>query len=113
MKTLIKGSDLILNIKIDDMNNIPVRIGDTNYFSIKIYTQNEDNYIEASYENGTYKNIVVQPTIDQIYIESSDLEALENGPLCYTYEFAIANEHFEDNLYNEIQKGSTHIYLRN
>lgn len=113
MKTLIKGSDLILNIKLEDMNKIPVRIGDTNYFSIKIYTTDESDCIEAKYENGVYTNIVVQPTIDQIYIESSDLESLQNGALCYTYEFAIYNEHFEDKLYNEIQKGCTHIYLRN
>ena len=49
MKTLIKGSDLILNIKLEYMNKIPVRIGDTNYFSIKIYTTDESDCIEAKY----------------------------------------------------------------
>ena len=113
MNKLIKGSDLILNIKLEDMNHIPIRVADTNYFSVKIYTLSEDNCIEAKYDDGVYTNIVVQPTIDQIYIESDDLLSLENGILRYKYEFAIYNEYFSDELYNEIQKGSTNILLTN
>lgn len=111
MEKVYKGSDLIFNIKLQDKNEVPFRIADTDNFTIRFYTTDVNSYIECTYSNGEYKGILALDRIDRVVINDEELAELEAGIINYTYEFSVSSQLFVDNNYNEVIKGQTEFYL--
>jgi hypothetical protein len=62
--TINKGSDIIFNINFTDSSGTTIRVSDTNKFMLRFYTTNATNYVECSYIDGTFTNIVVSDDLD-------------------------------------------------
>jgi len=103
------NQDFIFQIEIettdhDTHETVINRVHDFHEFIIKVYTNDIDDYIEASYQGigtGIYQNIVEQDDHDFLIIQSQDLATLEDGILKFHVEYAISSTYFDDGYYNE------------
>ena len=112
IQKIFKGSDLLFDVKLVDANGIPYRIKDTAGFSIKFFTSNPADFIECKYENGVYSGIVEGETIDSMFINSTDLDSLQEGLINYIYTLKVLNPVFSDGIYDETITGQTNLYLK-
>ena len=112
IQKIFKGSDLLFDVRLVDATGTPYRIKDTAGFSIKFYTSDPANYIECKYENGVYSGIIEGETIDSMFINSTDLERLQEGLISYIYTMKFINQIFSDGTYDEKITGQTNLYLK-
>lgn len=112
VQKIYKGSDILIDLILKDVNNTPYRINATNEFNIKFFTTNPDVYIEGSYVGNEYIGIIAGGIIDYIALNAIDLEKLEDGVLNYIYTVRTVNTDFKDGFYDEIVKGQTNFYLK-
>ena len=112
IQKIFKGSDLLFDVKLVDANGIPYRIKDTAGFSIKFFTSDPIVFIECKYENGVYSGIVEGETIDSMFINSTDLDSLQEGLINYIYTLKVLNPVFSDGIYDETITGQTNLYLK-
>ena len=110
MKTIHKSNkDFVFLIDIETLNDTHRRVHDFNDFSIKIYTNDIDEYIECWYVSGgtgTYHNIIPQTDEkgrehDFCVVNASELETLEDGVMKLHIEYKLKSDYHDDNYYND------------
>lgn len=112
VQKIYKGSDILIDLVLKDINGTPFRISATNEFNIKFFTTNPDIFIEGSYSINKYTGIIAGEYIDYIALNAIDLDKLEDGILNYIYTIRTINTDFKDGLYDEVVKGQTNFYLK-
>lgn len=112
IQKVYKGSDLLIELLLKDVEGTPYRVSTTNEFSIKFFTTNPDIFIEGHYSNNEYKGIITDENADYVPLNAVDLEKLEDGVLNYIYTIKTVNADFEDGFYNEVLKSQTNLYLK-
>jgi len=100
------NQDLVFQLVIETTDHdthqvIQNRVKDFHSFVIKVFTNDLDDFIEASYIAATsiYHNIVEQGDNDFLIINSSDLETLDDGMLKLHIEYKISSLYFNDDNY--------------
>jgi len=116
------NQDLVFQLVIETTDHdtrqvIQNRVKDFHSFVIKVFTNDLDDFIEASYiaATGIYHNIVEQGDNDFLIINSSDLATLEDGIMKLYIEYKISSPHFDDGFYNgchDIETGFMLVYKR-
>lgn len=112
VQKIYKGSDILIDLILKDVNDTPFRISATNEFNIKFFTTNPAVYMEGSYVGGEYTGIINGDIIDYMALNAIDLEKLEDGVLNYIYTVRTVNTDFKDGFYDEAVKGETNFYLK-
>lgn len=112
VQKIYKGSDILIDLVLKDVNDTPFRISATNEFNIKFFTTNPDIFIESSYSINKYTGIIAGEYIDYIALNAIDLDKLEDGILNYIYTIRTINTDFKDGFYDEVVKGQTNFYLK-
>lgn len=112
VQKIYKGSDILIDLVLKDVNGTPFRISATNEFNIKFFTTNPEVYIKGSYVGDEYTGIITGKTVDYMALNAIDLEKLEDGVLNYIYTVRTVNTDFKDGFYDEIVKGQTNFYLK-
>lgn len=110
---IYRGSDLILNIKLEDESGVPFRVADANVFKLRLFTTDQNNYIECTYSASEgYKNIIAAERIDKVVANSTDLDKLKSGVIRFAYDISFDNALFNDQKYSEVNIVTTQFYLK-
>lgn len=112
IQKVFKGSDILIELVLKDVNGIPFRVSATNEFSIKFFTTNPNVFIEGCYIGDKYTDIIAGDEVDYIALNAIDLDKLEDGILNYIYTIRTVNLDFKDGFYDEVVKGQTSFYLK-
>lgn len=114
-----RGNDFVFAIQMltsdaDNGNLLLSRVRKFREVNIKIYTNDIDEFVTASYNSagsGTWTNIVEQEHYDFVIINRSDLEKLEDGILKIQIDFQLGALDFKDKTYMETYNIETEYYL--
>lgn len=112
MMKVYKGTDLKLGLLLKDALGTPYRLAKTSRFDIKFFTTDPDVCAEAWCFRGRHKGIVEGEHVDYIVLDASDLEAMDEGVLNFSYRARFASSDFEDGYYDETGKRQTDMFLK-
>ena len=115
MKTIHKDNqDFVFALDITTFHDKHNRVKDFNNISIKIYTNDVDEYIEATYTaiGGIYDNIIPQDDYDFIIINAADLKTLEDGIMKLHIEYQLKSNYHDDGKFNDCFDVETEFYLK-
>lgn len=112
MKILERGSDLTLRLNItdDQGNKILSSFSDTTTtFTVKVFTTSKRNGLEYSKSSIQHTNKYIT-----IYINSSELDKLDDGIIAYTYTLTqqASDGTFSDNTQSYTNTVYTDYYLK-
>jgi len=119
MKKIYKGgNDFAFALQIitsdEDFKPRLTRIRKFREVNIKVYTNDIDEYILASYKSagsGTWANIIEQKDYDFLILNRNDLNKLGNGVLKIQIDYKLGSGIFDTNTYMETYNFETEYYL--
>jgi hypothetical protein len=109
------NQDFVFLLNIVTYNSQLSRVHDFKEFKVKIYTNDINEYVEASYRaygEGLYNNIIEQNNMDFIIINSNDLNTLDDGVMKLHIDYTISSGYYVDGTYDGSYDIETNYILR-
>lgn len=105
-----KGSDFVLFLDLKDIKGKPLRVRETDYFKLYVWTTNSRNALIF-----VKNEIDTRGNVDRVIIPSLFMGTLESGVIIYSYDYSLPDsegKHF-DGKHHKVREVVTDYYWRN